>query len=153
MTKGNKYVVIMYVNGTNLKSWGKAKKIMEKTVYSQYVSTFIYLNTQNVRLEKRYITNIPEDEIFLTIAKYNGDVGNNVYNSEKGSVIKWLETYKILEIKRVEESKRRKKELDVILSTSGDTSTKKAPSVENDKEKKAKSSTDKVKNAKSTPAK
>ncbi len=156
MTPGNKYVVIMYVNGTNLKSWGKAKKTIEKTVYSQYVSTFVYLNTQNVRLEKRYITNIPEDEIFLTVAKYNGDVGSNVYTADKGSVIKWLETYKILEINRAEESKRRKKELDNILSNSGKTDTKKV-TVKTKNESKVTDKTNveskKTANTKSTPAK
>lgn len=114
-----KYIILMYVNGSSIRNWSGSKNNIDITMYSQYIATYVEQNTKNIRLEKRYIEDVPEDEIVMIMTKYEGDIPTTIYNAPKGNTLRWLEQYRELEAKRAEEEKIRRRELDQLISTAG----------------------------------
>ncbi|MFL1781041.1 hypothetical protein ABSA28_00757 [Candidatus Hepatincolaceae symbiont of Richtersius coronifer] len=112
-------LIVMYVNRSPLKRWSDDQMKIERVIYSQYVIDYFYLNKPNVRIEKRYMEDIPEDEIFLSIFNYEGEIPANIYNAEKTSSLDWLTKYRALEEQRLADEATRKRNLEMLISSSG----------------------------------
>ncbi|MCL2566679.1 MAG: hypothetical protein FWE18_01105 [Alphaproteobacteria bacterium] len=115
-------IILMYVNGSNLKTHFDREMQLEKTIYSQFVTDFLYRNKRKLIIEKRYIDDIPEDEIFLVISRFEGNTPPNVYNSSKGNILQWLARYKELERQNVQSANSARADLENSLNST--TSTK-----------------------------
>ncbi len=110
-------IIIMYVNGSNLKNYSNREMQLEKMVYAQFVTNFLYRNKRKLIIEKRYVEEIPENEIFMIISKYEGNVPQNIYNVSKGNILQWLFKYKELEKEQVKGANSSRSNLENTLKS------------------------------------
>ncbi len=118
--KNKDALVLMYLSGSNLKTYSAKEMIFERTVFAQYITSYLYRNKKKLRIERRYVDNLPEDEILLIISHYEGNLPINVYNASKGNIIQWLSKYKDLEKKNIAEANKSKSNLEGMISTTGE---------------------------------
>lgn len=109
-------IVLIYVRGNDLYSGVTDSLKLERSIYTQYVIDYLLKTKQKIKIEKRYVSYIPEDEIFMLIAEYQGNIKPNLYNSDDGDIIQWLARYKNLEKQRLKLAKQNKKDFETFLS-------------------------------------
>ncbi|MDR2008235.1 MAG: hypothetical protein LBQ34_04610 [Alphaproteobacteria bacterium] len=115
-------IIIMYVNGSNLKTMFDREMKLEKTIYAQAVTDFLYRNKRRLIIERRYVDDIPENEIFMIISRFEGNIPVNVFNASKGNILQWLARYKELERQNVLAANNSRTDLENSLNST--TSTK-----------------------------
>ncbi len=93
-TKGsNKVLILMYSRSTPVKNYHKDIFKVNRAKYQQAVLIYLYSKLKNVRIEQRFLDNLPDDEIFLTAFNYEGSFSNNVYSVPKASGLDWLQAF------------------------------------------------------------
>ncbi len=107
-----KYIAIINILGTTLPKWFDDNMRIERTIYTQYVYDYFLKNFKNIRVEKRYVDTVPQDQIFIILSSYDGDIPENVYNADKGNILEWLTNYQKLEKEQQDEANLRRQELD-----------------------------------------
>ncbi|XWO13698.1 hypothetical protein HPDP_00397 [Candidatus Hepatincola sp. Pdp] len=113
--KNSNKLALMFVNGYKLKNYEQQTISVEKTVYAQYITDYLYNLDSKIRVEKRYVTDMPEDEIFIIIVGFDGRVPYNIYNSPKLDSIQWLSRYVDYEYKKNQEIRKGKAELEQVI--------------------------------------
>lgn len=117
-------IIIMYLNGSNIKDYSDGQMKLEKMVYAQFVTNFLYRNKKKLVIERRYMENIPENEIFMVISRYEGSITPNIYNSSKGNILQWLARYKELEREQIMSMNKSRLDLENSLKTTSDDKNK-----------------------------
>ncbi|UQY80311.1 hypothetical protein HAV_00502 [Candidatus Hepatincola sp. Av] len=113
--KNSNKLALMFVNGYKLKNYEQQTISVEKTVYAQYITDYLYNLDSKIRVEKRYVTDMPEDEIFIIIVGFDGRVPYNIYNSPKLDSIQWLSRYVDYEYKKNQEIRKGNAELEQVI--------------------------------------
>lgn len=110
-------VIIMYMSGSSLKTYSDKEMQLEKTIYAQFVTDFLYRNKRKLTIERRYLDDIPENEIFMIISKYEGKSSPNIYNAPKGNIVQWLARYKELERQQIADANTSRANLEQTLNS------------------------------------
>ncbi len=114
--KNEKSVVLIYMSGVKLNNEDNNTDLMyKKSVYTQYISNYLYGKLPQVLIEKRFVNEIPEDEVMILLYKYDGDVPSNIYNVKSTNSLEWLEQFKKLEKQRSEDAIKRNIEIEKAL--------------------------------------
>ncbi|MDR0484025.1 MAG: hypothetical protein LBH40_01935, partial [Alphaproteobacteria bacterium] len=114
-------IVLMYTNGSTLKNLTEREMQLEKTIYAQYVTNFLYRNKKRLIIERRYVDEIPENEIFLIISRFEGNIPPNIYNSSKGNILQWLARYKELERQNIINANNARNSLEASINSTTNT--------------------------------
>jgi hypothetical protein len=119
-TKGsNKVLILMYARAINFKSSTKDDFMINRIKYQQSVLTYLYTKLKNVRIEQRFLEDLPDDEIFLTAFNYEGSFANNVYSVPKASGLEWLQALLNYQLELVGAANKNKIELEETLLKTG----------------------------------
>lgn len=113
--KNSNKLALMFVNGYKLKTYEQQTISVEKTVYAQYITDYLYNLDSKIRVEKRYVTDMPDDEIFIIIVGFEGRVPYNVYNAPKLDSIQWLSRYVDYEYKKNQETRKENADLEQVI--------------------------------------
>lgn len=114
--KNEKSVVLIYMSGIKLNNESNDADLnYKKSVYTQYISNYLYGKLPQLLIEKRFVNEIPEDEVMILLYKYDGDVPANIYNVKNTNSLEWLEQFKKLEKQRSEDAIKRNREIEKAL--------------------------------------